>query len=74
MVSKLANKYQIIQPCHNFKNILINKELSKSFVNIFYGAENNKTIKKDETINHSKVYLPFYLLWCQKSVSKNYAT
>ena len=52
---ELANKYQIIWQCHRFKNTLIEGFQHQSFlypasfVNIiFYGAENNKSKRRDD--------------------------
>ena len=71
MVVKPVNKYQIMQYCHYFKNILsvissiIHFFLSKSFVNIiFHWAKNNKL--KNKINNH--------YAGARKNIFLNYAT
>ena len=60
MVLNPANKYKIIQQCHNFKNIFINDCKHCSFlypVKVLYlFMEPKITNYKDETINHLNIY------------------
>ena len=71
-VLKSINKQQIIQHCHNFKNILINNFflLSKSLL----FTELKITYWKDKAIKHSNIYLLCNLFWCYYSILLNYAT
>ena len=49
-------------------NFFVEQKLCKHYFLQYW-----KTNKKDETINHSNINLLFYLLWWQKTISKNYS-
>ena len=66
MVLKPANKYQIIQQCHHFKNILIGNFHHHPFLYqakvyiIFYEAENNKLKRQDNLTIQTFIYYLIY--------------
>ena len=60
MILTLANTYQIIPPCHNFKNI-IHLFFEQKFCLHFFRKLKKTRQFKDETINNSKIHLPFVI-------------